>query len=106
MHVLWRTAAAEDEHGLLMLGWPEGAWHLELVEDRALQPRPTEEDLLVPYLGRPMGRDRLERIVAAGGRRVSSRNPYWDQWGVTFADPDGYRIVFSHRDWNNGPDAT
>ncbi|MHB8296804.1 MAG: VOC family protein, partial [Acidimicrobiales bacterium] len=27
------------------------------------------------------------------------RNPYWDRWGVTIEDPDGYRLVLSHRTW-------
>ena len=39
------------------------------------------------------------RLVDAGGTRVAARNPYWDQWGVTIADPDGYRLVLSNRSW-------
>ena len=35
----------------------------------------------------------------AGGTRVPARNPYWDEWGVTIADPDGYRLVLSRRSW-------
>jgi hypothetical protein len=38
-------------------------------------------------------------LVDAGGRRVAARNPYWDRWGVTIVDPDGYRLVLSHRTW-------
>jgi hypothetical protein len=41
----------------------------------------------------------LTRIDAAGGTVVPARNPYWDRWGVTIADPDGYRLVLSHRSW-------
>lgn len=101
MHVLWRTPSSGDQHGLLMLGWPAAAWHLELVDDPALEPMPTEEDLLVLYLGARLSQDLEQRIIAAGGRRVRSRNPYWDEWGVTFEDADGYRIVLSHRAWDN-----
>ena len=85
-------------HRLLMLGWPDAGWHLELVETD-VEPRPTEEDLLVLYLGRPPQEALVSRLLAAGGRRVPARNPYWDDWGITFADPDGYRLVLSHRDW-------
>ena len=104
MQVLWRSrpeAEADFEHGLLMLGWPGSAWHLELVDDPTLRPSPTAEDLLVLYLGEPVSDDIIQRMVSAGGQRVSARNSYWDEWGVTIQDPDGYRIVLSHRDWTN-----
>ena len=41
----------------------------------------------------------LGRLVDAGGTRVSARNPYWDRWGITIADPDGYRLVLSSLSW-------
>lgn len=31
-----------------------------------------------------------------------SKNPYWDEWGKTFIDPDSFRVVISYRDWSNG----
>jgi hypothetical protein len=88
-----------DGHRLLMVGWANGGWHLELVEDHDIDPRPTEEDLLVLYLGQPAAEGLLTRLRASGGRQVPARNPYWDDWGVTFEDPDGYRLVLSHRGW-------
>lgn len=102
LDVLHRTAPdAGGEHALLMLGWPQAAWHLELVQhpDGNTFPSPTEEDLLVLYLGGPIDDDLIDRIVRAGGERVPSHNPYWDRWGVTLRDPDGYRLVLSHRSW-------
>lgn len=92
---------AEGGHTLVMLGWPEAGWHLELVDDaeRETQPLPTEEDLFVLYLGGPVDDAVVERLVGAGGRRVAARNPYWDRWGVTILDPDGYRLVLSSRSW-------
>jgi hypothetical protein len=30
---------------------------------------------------------------------VPSFNPYWDENGVTFEDPDGYRIVIQRGAW-------
>lgn len=104
MQVLWRSdpeAGPDTEHELLMLGWPGSAWHLELVDDRTLRPSPTDEDLLVLYMGQPISDDLIRRMVRAGGQRVSARNPYWDEWGVTIQDPDGYRLVLSYRDWVN-----
>lgn len=99
LEVLWRSDGHDDGHPLLMVGWPDAAWHLELVEDPAVRPMPTQEDLLVLYLDGPVDDDVVQRLADAGGKRVSSRNPYWDTWGVTVEDPDGYRLVLSTRGW-------
>ncbi len=95
--MLWETPAAGSHHALLMLGWPDAGWHLELVHDPAVAPAPTAEDLLVLYLDGPVAPAAVQRLIAAGGRRVAARNPYWDEWGVTIADPDGYLLVLSTR---------
>ncbi|MFF9896089.1 VOC family protein [Streptomyces longispororuber] len=91
------------EHALLMVGWPDASWHLELVHEAAapVRPRPTEEDLLVVYVDGEVPDDLVARLEAHGGRRVLSPNPYWNEWGVTVEDPDGYRLVLSTRGWSN-----
>lgn len=102
LEVLHRTdAGAEGGHALLMLAWPEAAWHLELVGDPSGETRaaPAEEDLLVLYLGGPADASVVDRLERAGGRRVAAKNPYWDRFGVTVEDPDGYRLVLSSRSW-------
>jgi catechol 2,3-dioxygenase-like lactoylglutathione lyase family enzyme len=89
LDVLFRADdSAEGGHALLMVGWPGAAWHLELVGDPedATPAAPTDEDL-------------ARRLVDAGGTRVCARNPYWDRWGITIADPDGYRLVLSSLSW-------
>ena len=93
LDVLFRAdSSAEGGHALLMVGWPDAGWHLELIgdPDGETPAAPTEEDLLVLY---------LQGEVDAGGTQVASRNPYWDQGGVTIADPDGYRLVLTSRCW-------
>ena len=84
-----------------MVGWPEAAWHLELVSDPGGETpaTPTEEDLLVLYLHGEVDAGVIGRLVEAGGSRVASRNPYWDDGGVTIVDPDGYRLVLTSRSW-------
>ncbi|QNK53399.1 VOC family protein [Dermacoccus sp. PAMC28757] len=102
LDVLWRTGPeAEGGHRLLMLGVPGASWHLELVDDAdALSVNPPgPEDLLVIYRGTRLNATELERLEAAGGTRVASRNPYWDEHGQTILDPDGYLLVLSHRTW-------
>jgi catechol 2,3-dioxygenase-like lactoylglutathione lyase family enzyme len=84
---------------LAFLGWPHAAWHLELVRDSEAAPTPGDEDLLVLYLEGAIDEALLARVERAGGRRVSARNPYWDEHGVTIADPDGYQLVLSTRSW-------
>lgn len=94
--------AALGERDLLMAGPKGGAWHLELTAGGldVVEPAPTPEDLLVVYLGRPVPEEFVRRAVAHGGAVVTSHNPYWDRWGVTIADPDGYRVVLSSRTWS------
>jgi len=102
MTVLYRAdSEGEGGHALLMVGWPQAAWHLELVGDPngETPPAPTEEDLLVLYLGMPVPDALIGRMAHAGGKVVPARNPYWDRWGVTIMDPDRYRLVLSHRTW-------
>ncbi|MTK03519.1 VOC family protein [Micromonospora sp. CP22] len=103
LHVLYRAAAeSPDEHHLVMLGWPQATWHLELLGGPNLKvaPTPTSEDLLVLYLSAPVEESTIARLEAAGGRRVA-QGTYWDRWGVTVEDPDRYRLVLSSRAWSN-----
>lgn len=102
LEVLYRAGAdAEGGHALLMLGWPRAAWHLELVGDPngETPPSSTAEDLLVLYVDGSIDDEVVGRLVRAGGQQVAARNPYWDRWGITIVDPDGYRLVLSHRSW-------
>ncbi len=104
LSVLYRAESdgRPGTHDLLMLGWPDASWHLELVHDpkHPVEPRPTEEDLLVVYLDEPVPEELPARLVEHGGRRVASPNPYWNEWGVTVEDPDGYRLVLCRRGWS------
>lgn len=102
LEVLYRNEGQGEEASLLMLGLPGAAWHLELTRHpRPLTPAPTPDDLLVLYLGESAPEAALQRLEAHGGRRVPAFNPYWDTWGVTFEDPDGYRLVLCQRTWTN-----
>ncbi len=87
----------------VMLGWPGAPWHLEFTHraGHASGRAPTEDNLLVLYLPDRMAWDRvIARMDEAGHRPVRSFNPYWDDRGVTFEDPDGYRVVLQNADWS------
>lgn len=103
LQVLYRAVAeSTDEHDLVMVGWPHASWHLELVGGPGLKvsPSPTAEDLLVLYLSAPVDESLVARLEMNGGRRVT-QGKYWDRWGATVADPDGYHLVLSSRTWTN-----
>ncbi|MDH6226417.1 hypothetical protein M2169_003387 [Streptomyces sp. MJP52] len=70
-------------HGLLMAGWPDASWHLELTHSALapVDPRPTEEDPLVIHCAGPVPEALVTRLEAHGGHRVTARNPYRDRWG-------------------------
>lgn len=91
---------AEGGHALAFIGLPDAVWHLELVDSPELPPTPTVEDLLVLYIGSSIEDETVHRIETAGGKRVASHNPYWDENGVTFQDPDGNLCVLATRSWS------
>ncbi|MGI4871907.1 MAG: VOC family protein [Janthinobacterium lividum] len=87
----------------LMLGHPHAPYHLEFTREvgHLAPPAPTPENLLVFYFPEPAAwQAAVGRMRAAGYVAVAAHNPYWDQQGVTFADPDGYRVVLQQAAWN------
>jgi ribosomal protein S18 acetylase RimI-like enzyme len=44
------------------------------------------------------------RLEAAGIPTVAAANPYWNRWGRTFLDPDGWAVVVAAVDAPAGPD--
>jgi catechol 2,3-dioxygenase-like lactoylglutathione lyase family enzyme len=86
----------------MMLGLDGAPYHLEFT--RAAGHRagraPTQDNLLVFYLPqRHAWQDAIDRMRAAGFAPVPSLNPYWDHHGMTFEDPDGYRVVLQNAAW-------
>lgn len=72
--------------------------HLELTTGGVHDaPAPHPESLLVLYLGD----DAAVRTVAArlGREPVAPANPYWAEHGMTFEDPDGFRVVLVPERW-------
>ena len=108
---LQRLAHFADHDGFdgVMVGEPNGAYHIELTYCRAhpVSPSPTPEDLLVFYLPeRTDWQRRCAALVAAGFTVVPSLNPYWETNGRTFEDPDGYRLVVQCAAWSNNPESS
>lgn len=96
----------EDHDGFdgVMLGHPGLAYHLEFTHRRGhtVGRAPTTENLLVFYLpNRAEWQAVIDRLTGQGYQPVPSANPYWDRDGVTFEDPDGYRIVLQNAVWRD-----
>lgn len=85
----------------VMLGLPGTGYHLEFTShvDGSPCPAPTDDNLLVLYFtGEARMYDAVERLAAAGHEPVAAENPYWaDNGALTFADPDGWRVVLVPR---------
>lgn len=80
----------------VMLGLPGRDHHLEFTRHEAGSPcpAPTRDNLLVLYIPEKAAVDALvERLAAGGHDPVPPENPYWHDKGLTFEDPDGWRVV-------------
>ena len=92
----------------VMLGHRGSGYHLEFTHRRGHPAgrAPTEENLLVFYLpDRAEWRKAVERLEGGGHASVPSPNLYWDRQGITFEDPDGYRIVLQNAEWRGSDPA-
>ena len=94
----------DDHEGFdgAMLGHPGAPYHLEFTHERGctVGRAPTPEHLLVFYLPEEDAwRSAIAQLEALGHAPVPAANPYWDRAGVTFEDPDGYRIVLQRAPW-------
>jgi len=86
----------------VMLGLPGAGYHLEFTQQRGhlVGRAPTQDHLLVFYLpDATMWQAAVDRMRGHGYAPVPAYNPYWDERGATFEDPDGYRVVFQHAAW-------
>lgn len=101
--------AFEDHAGFdgIMLGQPHGPCHFEFTRRHGHRTgrSPSLDHLVVFYLPDSQAWSAaMARMRRAGFAPVPSFNPYWDEQGATFEDPDGYRVVLQQAAWHD-PDA-
>jgi len=85
----------------VILGYPRGPWHLELVRVHGEAPPPHPEQALVLYL--PEREEWLARCGAmerVGFVSVSASNPYWGRQGRSYADAEGGRVILQNAAWS------
>jgi hypothetical protein len=86
-----------------MVGIPGESHHFEFThhQGHTVDRAPTQDNLIIFYLPNQLEwQQAVERMKAIGYEPVKSYNPYWDKNGVTFEDPDGYRVVLQNADWS------
>jgi hypothetical protein len=88
----------EDHAGYdgVMLGLPGFPYHLEFTSHKngSPCPAPTKDNLLVLYIPDKAAVNAIEkRLKSMGHMAVLPENPYWETNGLTFEDPDGWRVV-------------
>jgi len=94
----------EDHDGFdgVMMGSPGAAYHFEftIARGHSAGRAPTQDNLIVFYIPEAAEwRLAVDRMRGAGFDVVPSFNPYWDRQGLTFEDPDGYRVVLQNASW-------
>ena len=83
-------------YGGVMIGLPGHDYHLEFTRhvDGSPCPAPSRDNLLVFYVPDQAAIERVAaRLCDMGHFPVEPENPYWLDKGLTFEDPDGWRIV-------------
>ncbi|MEZ4750413.1 MAG: VOC family protein [Bdellovibrionota bacterium] len=97
-------ASFQDHDGFdgVVLGTPGGLYHLEFTSKKghSVGRAPNPDHLIVFYLpDKAEWEGSVKKMKRMGFDPVPSYNPYWDRNGVTFEDPDGYRVVLQHAAW-------
>ena len=82
----------------VFLAVPGTGAHLELTAGGGhTTPAPHPESLLVLYLG---DEDAVQTVAARlGVDPIAPANPYWAEHGVTFEDPDSFRVALVPEHW-------
>jgi catechol 2,3-dioxygenase-like lactoylglutathione lyase family enzyme len=94
----------EDHQGFdgVMLGTEGAPYHFEFTRSvgHTAGRAPSEDHLLVFYHpDRQAWQCAVDQLRKCGFDPVPAFNPYWDRQGLTFEDPDGYRVVLQNAAW-------
>ena len=85
-----------------MVGILGESYYFEFTQQRGhfVGRAPTQDNLIVFYIPEQQEWQRaVEKMKAIGSEPVEFYNPYWEASGVSFEDPDGYRIVLQNTAW-------
>jgi len=82
----------------VFIGIPNTDWHLEFTKSNdVVSFNFNEDDIVVLY---PNTKIEFNVLISNLLRHhiysITSKNPYWNENGQMYLDPDGYRVVISH----------
>ncbi|WP_282628160.1 VOC family protein [Empedobacter sedimenti] len=81
----------------VFIGKPDLDWHLEFTTTHEnVDHHIDEDDCLVFYPTMQQEYDEIiERLEIHHIKQIKSKNPYWNDNGVSFLDPDGFVVIVS-----------
>jgi len=81
----------------IFIGKPNLDWHFEFTKsNEKANHHFDEDDLLALYPETVLEYDNLlNNLIENNISIITSKNPYWNENGILFLDPDGFRIVIS-----------
>ncbi|MBL7887045.1 MAG: VOC family protein [Flavobacterium sp.] len=87
-----------DGYDGVFIGKPHENWHLEFTKStEIIEFNFGDEDILVFYPNSKLEYEIvLEKLKLNAVELIKAKNPYWNENGILFLDPDGYRIAISH----------
>lgn len=97
LEVLFSFENHNDYSGAF-IGKPGHQWHLEFTTSKnKAEHKFDDEDILVFY---PTEKNEYEEIVESieinNIEKIKAKNPFWDDNGIMFKDPDGFRVIISN----------
>ncbi|WP_313359616.1 VOC family protein [Empedobacter sp.] len=81
----------------IFIGKPDLDWHLEFTTTHEnINHHFDEDDCLVFYPTTQQKYNKLiERLEIHHIKPIKSKNPYWNENGISFLDPDGFVVIVS-----------
>ncbi len=81
----------------IFIGKPTFDWHLEFITTHEdVNHQFDEDDCLVFYPTTQQEYDEIiERLELHHIKPIKSKNPYWNDNGISFLDPDGFIVIVS-----------
>ncbi|TRW99076.1 VOC family protein [Flavobacterium gawalongense] len=81
----------------VFIGKPKLDWHFEFTQSDAKANHTFDQDDVTVLYSKTISEHNqfIDRLVANNISIITANNPYWNENGKMFLDPDGFRIVIS-----------
>lgn len=81
----------------VFIGKPKLDWHFEFTQSDAKTNHTSDPDDVIVLYSKTISEYNqfIDRLIANNISIITANNPYWNENGKMFLDPDGFRIVIS-----------